>query len=167
MKKLILGLLVFGMSSCSEPKVESRAFDALLSSMLSGDVSTISPNEIPEASSYVFLDARAHEEFEISHIEGAVWVGFDDFSPERLPVLSASDTVIVYCSIGYRSEKIASKLLNTTDAVVFNLYGGIFEWANQGLPMVDLSAKRVAKVHAYSPEWAIWLKKEFRTYGNK
>ncbi len=45
--------------------------------------------------------------------------------------------VVVYCSVGYRSEKIAEKLKAAGYKNVFNLYGGIFEWENQNLPVYD------------------------------
>ena len=52
---------------------------------------------------------------------------------------SKSDTIVLYCSIGYRSEKIGEKLVEMGYGHVFNLYGGIFEWVNRDLPVYNAS----------------------------
>jgi rhodanese-related sulfurtransferase len=41
--------------------------------------------------------------------------------------------------VGYRSEKVTEKLQKAGFTQVSNLYGGIFEWVNQGYPIVNQS----------------------------
>ena len=65
-------------------------------------------------------------------------------------------TIVVYCSIGYRSEKIAEKL-RRKGYTVFNLYGGIFDWKNKGNTVVDSLGNTTEKVHAYNEAWSKWL----------
>jgi rhodanese-related sulfurtransferase len=80
----------------------------------------------------LFLDAREKKEFDVSHIREAKWVGYKSFDPSLLNAVPKDSPIIVYCSIGYRSEKIAEKLKAAGFTNVSNLYGGIFEWVNQG-----------------------------------
>ena len=47
----------------------------------------------------------------------------------------------MYCSIGKRSEKVTQKLKKAGYNNVSNLYGGIFEWVNQGNEVVDTNNK--------------------------
>ena len=107
----------------------------------------------------VFLDAREPNEFSVSHIEGAILVGYDNFELSNIPALQKNKPIIVYCSVGYRSEKITEKLLQAGFSDVANLYGGIFEWVNHGLPVVN-DIGPTEKVHAYNRSWGIWLKKD-------
>ncbi|MFQ5334631.1 MAG: rhodanese-like domain-containing protein, partial [Flavobacteriales bacterium] len=71
--------------------------------------------------------------------------------------------VIVYCSVGYRSEKIAEKLAGMGFGQVFNLYGGIFEWVNRGYPVYDEHGQ-TDNVHAYNHNWGLWLHKGNKVY---
>jgi rhodanese-related sulfurtransferase len=76
------------------------------------------------------LDTREREEFNVSHLPRARWVGYDDFDLKRVANIPKTDTIIVYCSIGYRSERIGEKLKKAGYTNVYNLYGGIFQWKN-------------------------------------
>jgi rhodanese-related sulfurtransferase len=109
----------------------------------------------------IFLDARELEEFEISHIPNAIHVGYDDFEIHKVLLIIPADTkVIVYCSVGYRSGKIAQILQkNSVDA--YNLYGGIFYWSNSKRPLEDKNANSTIQVHGYDKIWSQWI-----TYGD-
>ena len=112
----------------------------------------------------IFLDTRAIEEFERSRIKNAHWVGYENFKKDNLPKMNQNDTIVLYCSIGYRSEKIGEKLIEMGYKHVYNLYGGIFEWVNHDLPVYNASSIKTDSVHAYSPEWGIWLQKGVKVY---
>ncbi|MBR9832162.1 rhodanese-like domain-containing protein [bacterium] len=114
--------------------------------------------------STTFIDSREKVEFDVSHIKGATWVGYDDFDMARMDAISKNEPIIIYCSVGYRSEKIGEKLLQAGYTNVSNLYGGIFEWVNQGKPVVDLSGEPTTKIHGYSKTWGIWLSKGEKVY---
>ena len=96
------------------------------------------------------LDALAYREFSVSHIEEATWVGDDDFDMSRLAGIDKQALVAVYCSMGYRSERIAEKLRQQGYTQVVNVYGGIFEWVNTGRPAVTGDGTETDAVHAYS-----------------
>ena len=73
-------------------------------------------------------------------------------------------TIIVYCSVGIRSEDIAEKLQKAGYKNVFNLFGGIFEWKNKQNVVVDTNNNPTEKVHTFSKEWSKWLKKGIKVY---
>jgi rhodanese-related sulfurtransferase len=135
----------------------------MLKNLLSHTVPAVSVSEI-SSEEIVFLDARERKEFDVSKIKGAKWVGYNDFSMERVEEIDKKSKIVVYCSVGYRSEKIAEKLIASGFTNVSNLYGGIFEWKNQGKDVVDESDNFVQKVHAYNKVWGVWLRKGERVY---
>ena len=65
--------------------------------------------------------------------------------------------VVVYCSIGYRSEKIGEQLQQLGYKDVHNLYGSIFEWVNAGNEVVDAKNNKTRKVHTYNRKWSQWV----------
>ena len=65
--------------------------------------------------------------------------------------------IVVYCSIGYRSEKIATRMIQAGFRNVSNLYGSIFEWANAGYEFRDLNGKPTKNVHTYNRKWSKWV----------
>lgn len=107
----------------------------------------------------VLLDAREPEEFEVSHIKGAVFSGYSNFSAEMISksIKDKSAPIVVYCSLGIRSEKISEKLKAEGYSNIRNLYGGIFEWKNKGFEVFDSEGQETDKVHAYSKSWSKWL----------
>lgn len=115
---------------------------------------------------YVLLDARETKEFNVSHIENAINVGFDKFDSKKVATIikDKNATIVVYCSIGVRSEKIGEKLLKLGYKNVFNLYGGIFEWKNNGGKVVTNLNIETDKVHTFNKEWSIYLKKGTKIY---
>ena len=121
-------------------------------------VPSISVSELAEQfDDYILLDAREEPEFNISHIKGAIHVGYNSLKYDELKKLDKDANIVVYCSIGYRSEKIAEYLEAQGFKHVQNLIGSIFEWSNQGHGLVDNQSKPTRRVHAYSKDWQRWL----------
>jgi len=143
--------------------VENSAFNLLLKGLLSHSVKEVSVDEVTDDSAFVFADARENHEYEVSHIRNAIWVGYDDFDLNRLKAVGKESKVIVYCSVGYRSEKIAEKLIKAGYTNVSNLYGGIFEWKNQNHPVYN-SKGETEQVHAYDKTWGVWLNRGEKVY---
>ena len=102
----------------------------------------------------ILLDARQPEEFRTSHIPGAYWIGYEKFKIANLPKVPKNTPIIVYCSVGYRSEKIGEKLKAAGYTNVRNLYGGIFAWANADYPLEDRNGKTTETVHGYDKNWS-------------
>lgn len=107
--------------------------------------------------SVVFLDTREKDEYNVSHIPGAMFVGYDDFDWDKVENLDRSKTVIVYCSIGVRSQNIGKELKEKGFTDVKNLYGGIFLWADQDRDMHNERGVDTDAVHGYSRLWGRWV----------
>ena len=115
----------------------------------------------------ILLDARDKEEYKISHLETAIRVGYKDFMLKKTIAKLPKDKtkkIVVYCSLGIRSETIAHKLVKEGYTNVYNLYGGIFEWKNANFNVVDSVGRQTEKVHTYSKHWGKWLKKGKKVY---
>ncbi len=154
---------VFGATA----QVQSSAYNVILKTLLSHSVPEMSVAELKETKNMVLLDAREKDEYRVSHIANALNIGYTDFDLRELDQYEKSEKVIVYCSVGYRSEKIAEKLINAGFSDVSNLYGGIFEWVNQGRPIVDRANHSTENIHPYSKTWGIWLTKGNKVYEAK
>jgi len=121
------------------------------------DVQWISTEDLVDWSSKhegdapVLFDARAPAEFAVSHLAGARWIDPDaaDANPAGLPL---ETPIVVYCSVGYRSAVVARKLAAAGYRRVYNLEGGIFQWANEGRA-VFRGPERVVEVHPYDRIW--------------
>lgn len=162
---LLLSLTHISCLSGQEAQVNSNSFGFMLKTLLSHTVPEVDVTEAAQApSNTVFLDSRSREEFEVSHIRGARFVGYDNFSLDSVSDLSKSTPLIVYCSVGYRSEKVAEQLITAGFSDVANLYGGIFEWKNTGHPIVDETGATTESIHAHSKSWGIWLKEGNKVY---
>ncbi|NOY91860.1 MAG: rhodanese-like domain-containing protein [Deltaproteobacteria bacterium] len=110
------------------------------------------------------LDARAPAEFAVSHLRGAIWVDPDQPDLAALARLRPR-RVVVYCSVGYRSAKVAQQLTHAGFEQVWNLEGGIFAWANSG-KSVFAGGHAVRRVHPYDRVWGRYLEPELRHSGD-
>lgn len=121
---------------------------------------------IQQKDSVILLDAREPEEFQVSHLKNATYVGYKDFSAEEIQQQfpDKDQPIVVYCSLGVRSEKIGEKLQQLGYKNIQNLYGGIFEWKNNNYPVFTSENKETNKVHAYSRRWSKWLKNAEKVY---
>lgn len=108
------------------------------------------------------LDAREVAEYRVSHLRNAERIDPDspDIASLRIP---RSGRVVVYCSVGWRSADIAKQLTRAGFTNVFNLEGGIFQWANEGRP-VHRGRQRVNAVHPYDETWGRMLDAPLRRY---
>jgi 3-mercaptopyruvate sulfurtransferase SseA len=67
-------------------------------------------------------------------------------------------SVIVYCSVGYRSARLAQRL-RARGYEVSNLEGSIFEWANEDRALYQ-GDRRVSGVHPYDSTWGRLLERD-------
>jgi len=110
------------------------------------------------------LDARSKRAFDVSHIEQARRVGYDDFSVEKVWFVDKNTIVVIYCRVGEKSEKIALELQKMGFNNIQNLYGSIIEWVNQDLPIVDKEGKATKKVYLMTKKERRLLKKGESVY---
>ncbi|QHI37032.1 putative adenylyltransferase/sulfurtransferase MoeZ [Kordia antarctica] len=143
------------------------ALDSLLLKENKQSVPYITVAELVKKKNFVLLDSREKVEFETSHIKNASFVGYDKFKLKKIKNLLPKDKnepIVVYCSLGIRSEDIAEKLQKAGYTNVYNLYGGIFEWKNKDNPVIDTKGNETENVHTFDENWSIWLKKGIKIY---
>ncbi len=100
------------------------------------------------------IDVREAEEFAVSRLPGAQRAtDMGDF-----PNL-ADARVVVYDSVGFRSAEYVRVLRDRGSAHAFYLEGGIFQWANEGRPLVDAEENPTTKVHPFNKLWGRLLDK--------
>jgi rhodanese-related sulfurtransferase len=107
----------------------------------------------------VLIDARQQEEYAVSHLPGARH--FRTVEAVQQANISSDATVILYCSVGYRSARLAQQLQAAGYKHVMNLEGSIFEWYNQGHG-VSANHEPVRQVHPYNRVWGLLLKQPRR-----
>ena len=128
----------------------------------------ITVNELKEKKNFILLDARESKEFKISHLQNAINVGYDKFDNKNIISLlkDKNELIIVYCSIGIRSETIGEKLIKKGYKNVYNLYGGIFEWKNSNEKTVNSKNVETDSIHTFNKEWSQYLKNGIKIYEN-
>ena len=164
-RKILICLSVLAVVIVSIAQVQKTSFNRMLKLMLSSSTPTIDvPQAALGASTYIFLDARERKEFDVSHIQNARYVGVSEFNMSSVSDLPKNKAIVVYCSIGKRSEDLTLKLKKAGFTNVRNLYGGIFEWVNQGHKVYDTNNKATTNIHAYSKFWGKWLERGTKVY---
>jgi sodium/bile acid cotransporter 7 len=114
------------------------------------EVADLSPEQvfkIMKRVEVVFVDVRSSEEQSVSMIPGAI-------THERFlehPDPYEEHTVIGYCTISYRSGKLASKLRKRGIRMI-NMRGGLLAWLHAG-GLVHRDGIPVRKVHVYGRKW--------------
>ena len=108
----------------------------------------------------LLLDARRAEEFQVSHIDGAVRAATVRAALNAIRA-DGQPTVVVYCSVGYRSSRLVSRLKARGLKNVFNLEGSLFRWANEGRPLAR-GDQPATQVHPYDDNWGKWLNEALR-----
>jgi rhodanese-related sulfurtransferase len=165
MKQLIL---IFSLLIGLQSTAQRENFHEMLKTYYKNTIPTLKPadlyQKILSGEKIYILDTRETKEFEVSHIKNAIHVGYTNFDLKITDKLDKNTPVIVYCTIGARSEEIGTKIKKIGFKDVYNLYGGLIYWKNQGYPVIDSNDKPTQKVHVYSKEWGKWLKKGIAVY---
>lgn len=137
-----------------------QTYDQKLQSLYKNTVPLIQPQEVKQKlnqQDVVILDTRSAKEYSVSHLPNAKFVGYDHFDISQVEDIPKHKKVVVYCSVGYRSEKIGEKLQEAGFENVSNMYGGIFQWKNEGLDVVNQEGEVTDSVHTYNKRWSKWL----------
>lgn len=131
----------------------------MIDGLLEGTVEQISSQQLLERETeFTLLDARPKAEFDVAHLKNARCVGFENFDKAAVEDLDRDSPIVVYCSVGYRSERVGEQLRELGFTRVLNLRGGIFDWFNQGLSVFNEGGETNA-VHPFDEEWGRWVKK--------
>ena len=108
------------------------------SSSITNDLSVSEfSNKVAEAG-VVTLDVRTPGEFNEGHIEGALLVDFQSGNFENeIASLDKSKTYAVYCRSGNRSGQAVKVMSEAGFTNIYNLNGGVIDWANAGKTLVN------------------------------
>lgn len=140
------------------PRVKSEEFQQMLDELLNLGMPAISVEELSDQREhYVVLDSREREEYETSHIPGAKWIGYSSLRNQVLKEIPKDQKIVVYCSVGYRSERVTYQLKRRGFTDVVNLHGSLFEWANQGHAVENAAGEATNQIHTYSKKWSEYL----------
>ncbi len=163
--KSIVLLFLLAVSVSSYGQVKNKSFNLFLKTLLTNKVKHVSVEEVNKSTvNYTFVDAREVNEYNVSHLKNSVFVGYNNFSMAGLKDIPKDRPIIVYCSVGKRSENIAVKLKEKGYTNVRNLYGGIFEWVNEDHPVYNLQNKQTMNVHAFNKFWGRFIEKGNKVY---
>lgn len=127
------------------------------------DVRVVSTDELAgllenTAARPILLDARKENEFTVSHLPGAHRIEPNaTVQLERLGV-GKHNSIVVYCSVGYRSALLVRELQEAGFTQVRNLDGSIFAWANEDRPLVNAHGP-TRGVHPFDTRWGRYLDK--------
>lgn len=153
-------LLLITFAACGQ-----KSFDEKLHELYKGTVPLIQAEDLKKSDGEVILlDTRTLEEFEVSHLKGAQLVDYESFNKKVVKDIPKEANIVVYCSVGYRSERIGEKLIEMGYSNVHNLYGGIFDWKNQSKEVVNKHEIPTDSVHTYNFRWSKWLKNGVKVY---
>jgi rhodanese-related sulfurtransferase len=166
-KIIYILLILFTTQISVGQEKEPKTISGLLKKHNSKSVPYISVQELAMPSiEAIILDSREQKEYETSHLKDAICVGYDYFSVDsiqsQLPNKGAK--IVVYCSLGIRSETVAEKLKKAGYTNVYNLYGGIFEWKNKNFKVYNSEENETENVHTFNEAWSKWLLKGNKIY---
>ncbi len=149
-------LLLIGFQTIAQ----EETFDEMVKTYYKNTVPLIYPNQLYKkmlsGEKMYILDTREGKEYEVSSIQNAIHVGFLGFNTRKVSDFDKNRTVIVYCTIGARSETVGEKLQKDGFKNVYNLYGGLIYWKNQGYKVYQ-QKEESNFVHVYSKKWGKWL----------
>ena len=113
----------------------------------------------------VLFDVRETDEFEVSHLEGAIRVSPDISQAEfmrEFGELVKDKSIVFYCSVGYRSSQLAALVKNDLQIAgsqeVYNLEGGIFNWHNERRNLVNIDGPS-DDIHPFNRKWGRLLER--------
>ena len=142
----------------AEGLCKNPAFNVKVSQTIRHTIPIMGVEELHSNSQNLLIfDARERAEYEVSHIPGAKFIGYTSPNWKVVDGLPRNTKIVVYCSIGYRSEKMGEILQKKGFSNIFNLYGSIFEWVNRGFPVVNSAGETVRQIHTYNKAWSKWV----------
>ena len=123
MKKLLLILLaVMLLTACGQDKENER--EAVYVNITGEEAKQIMDSE----EGYIILDVRTQEEYDESHIPGAILIPNTEIEARAEEILTDKDQLIlVYCRSGRRS-KLAAEILVELGYTNIREFGGIIDW---------------------------------------
>jgi rhodanese-related sulfurtransferase len=122
-------------------------------------------NEEEKKQDVVVIDTRPEEEFNVSHMRGAVRL--ENAAQVNEWLLSQNKNkeetkIVLYCSVGYRSSIVAQQLSQEYGwTKAYNLRGSLFQWISDGHSAVNAQGQDVCYCHPFDEEYGIFLDKKY------
>lgn len=111
------------------------------------DISYREAFELLKKDDVVFVDTRKPDEMEISMLPHAVTQKEFMNHPKQY----SDKTVIVYCTISYRSGIFAREMAKK-GIIVYNLTGGMLAWTLEGGKIYDANGE-TKRIHVFGTKW--------------
>lgn len=92
-------------------------------------------SQLLQQRSVFLLDVRTFGEYQQARLDDAHLIPVDQLN-RRLGEIPKDKPVLVYCAVGSRSAQVVNYLARLGFPEVYNLKGGIYGWANYGLPFL-------------------------------
>ncbi len=100
------------------------------------DISVQQAKEMIDSGEVFILDVRTQGEYDAGHIKGSTLIPVQDIPAQELDKalnkIPRDKKILVYCKSGRRSTQASEILVNNGFAQVYNMKGGIVEWAKAG-----------------------------------
>ena len=111
------------------------------------DISPQKAMELFSKGEILFIDTRQEEEINVSKLPEAVsdkeyFANSDQYRDK---------TAVAYCTISYRSGKLAKKMAKK-GVTIYNLEGGILAWTLEGGKVYDAQGE-TKRIHVYGKKW--------------
>lgn len=139
------------------PPLVNPALAAKLEGLLRYDVPLVGADSLAtllaDSADVLLLDAREPAEYAVAHLPSAVQFPPGGPLPAWTDTVARDRPVVVYCSVGYRSENVGRRLREAGFTDVANLYGSLFDWVERGLPVVDAAGRPTREIHTYNRRW--------------
>lgn len=116
----------------------SQAGDSLFISLKPAEFS----EEITIVSNPVIIDVREFFEYKRSRLNGAINIPASGSIDTTADTTGRATHLFLYCTSGFRSDRVARKLAAKGFIHVYSLDGGINEWKKQGFPVDKKRLKR-------------------------
>lgn len=154
-----LFIIFFLFANSISAQIKNPEFKLMLDSIYELTVPLISVADLikMDKQNMYILDTREEVEYDVSHLKNARHVGYIWFDMRKIYDIPMNANVVLYCTVGSRSEKIAGKLLAAGYKNVYNLYGGIFEWINERNPVYKRNGVQTSEIHTYDKALSRWV----------
>jgi len=136
---------IFGGSSTAPAEVSVSDITRLKAEQAKAEKAAKEQGARKPLPSFVLVDVRSPKETAVSVIPGAI--PKEQF--EKNAKQFRDRTVITYCTVGYRSDKYARKLIQQ-GFTAKNFKGSILGWCRANQPLVTLQGEATNRVHTYS-----------------
>ena len=93
-------------------------------------------NMVKQRDDLFLLDVRTLGEYQQARLDGARLIPIDQLV-KRLAELPRNRPILVYCAVGSRSAQVVNYLARRGYPELYNLSGGIYAWAQKGLPVLQ------------------------------